>query len=160
MKRLLTLWIKDVGYSYIFHPLTSFPPSTQNTNGGNVCIHMHVTFHAVLFCLSSSISFFLLWPLIWAKTSWYCHWLFSILLPCPSCLPPLTPGVPVVAFLKPWNIWDWPFQMGLGEEGVDYLALKGKEKIECISTLSQGFGIRGTAAYCGLLESWIPGFIL
>lgn len=58
-----------------------------------------------------------------------------------------------MALLKPWNIWDGPFQMELGKEGVDYLALKGKEKIQCTSTLNQGFGIGSTVSNLGLLES-------
>lgn len=57
----------------------------------------------------------------------------------------------VVAFLKPWNIWDWPFQMGLGEEGVDYLALKGKNRVHLYPEPRLWYG--GTAANCGLLES-------
>lgn len=42
MKRILTLWIKDVGCSYLFHP--SHKPPPQNTNGGGMCVYIRMSY--------------------------------------------------------------------------------------------------------------------
>ena len=52
--------------------------------------------------------------------------------------------------LKPWNIQNWPFQVGFTEEGIVRLVgARKKKRIPSASTVNQGFHTGGTAHHLG-----------